>query len=254
MAATLACAFVASLSGPAAAEQAAAPQPKGADLSADLSDNKSKILVELFTSQGCVSCPPADGFFATLAEDSRVIALSLHVDYWDYIGWEDSFGNSDFTERQKSYARAIGSRTIYTPQFIIDGVERIEGFDPEKTLAALTAKQGAPSPVQLSVSRIGGDLVIRAEADPPLSAPVRLELVRYMPQATVSIERGENAGKTVTYRNIVTSWQTLGDWSGTAPLELTVPAGDAAPAVAIVQDVDAGSGGPGQILAAVSAD
>ncbi len=225
------------------------------DLAAQFADpaaveSQNLVVVELFTSQGCVSCPPADEFFASLAGDRRVIALSLHVDYWDYIGWEDSFGDTRFTERQKRYARAIGSRTIYTPQFIISGVERIEGFDPEATLTALNAHAGAKGPVSLSVTRAGDNLVIRALADPPLSAPVRVELVRYQPEATVAIERGENAGRTVTYRNIVTDWETLGDWAGIEPLEVTIPAPGPAPAVIIVQDIGAKGDGLGPILAA----
>ena len=235
------------------AEEAALSAPIAAGPS------QNRVLVELFTSQGCVSCPPADEFFASLVQDKRVIALSLHVDYWDYIGWEDSFAAPEFTDRQKSYARAIGSRTIYTPQFIIGGVERIEGFDPEQTLAALGAREAEASRIAVTLSRKGDDLVIRASADPPLTAPVRLELVRYLPEATVSIERGENAGKTVTYRNIVTSWQSLGDWSGADALDLTVPAPGDAPAVVIVQDFGstgsaAKGSGPGAILAAVSTD
>ena len=95
------------------------------------------VVVEMFTSQGCVSCPPADAYFATLTQDPKIIPLSLHVDYWDYIGWSDIFGSPAFTERQKSYARAIGSRTIYTPQFVVGGRDRIEGFDPDEAYAAM---------------------------------------------------------------------------------------------------------------------
>ncbi|VDC32985.1 DUF1223 domain-containing protein [Pseudogemmobacter humi] len=209
----------------------------------------SAVVVELFTSQGCVSCPPADEFFAGLTRDPKVIALSLHVDYWDYIGWEDSFGNPAFTERQKNYARAIGSRTIYTPQFVIGGADRIEGFDPEETMASLARNGAAPSPVRLKIERRGEVLVILADADPPLDAPVRVELVRYMPEETVAIERGENAGKTVTYRNIVTSWETLGEWSGQEALELSAPVPGSGPVVVIVQRT-----GPSAILAAAQAE
>ncbi len=87
-------------------------------------------MVELFTSQGCSSCPPADAYLAHLATEPDVIALALHVDYWDYIGWTDKFGSPPFTERQKAYARAEGHRTIYTPQMIVNGTERIAGTNP----------------------------------------------------------------------------------------------------------------------------
>jgi hypothetical protein len=89
------------------------------------------VVVELYTSQGCASCPPADDFLAELATHEEVIPLALHVDYWDYIGWEDSFAQAAFTERQKMYARAVKSRLIYTPQMVIGGVDRVEGNTPD---------------------------------------------------------------------------------------------------------------------------
>lgn len=207
------------------------------------------IVVELYTSQGCSSCPPADDFVAMLAADPQVLPLSLHVDYWDYIGWTDSFADPRFTERQKSYARAIGSRTIYTPQFIIGGQDRIEGYSPEETALRLAKHLAAGSPVTLTVTRVGDKLVIRAEADPPLGRAVRVQLVRYVPQETVAIERGENAGKTITYRNVVTSWEHVGDWSGQGAYELTASAPGDEPAVVILQNE-----GPAAILAAARAD
>ncbi len=207
------------------------------------------VVIELYTSQGCSSCPPADEFMETLVTDPRVIPLSLHVDYWDYIGWADSFANPRFTDRQKAYARAIGSRTIYTPQMIVGGQDRIEGYAPDQ-LAIFLAEHLAKVPqVTLVVERQGDLVVIRAEADPPLTAPVRVQLVRYKPKETVLIERGENAGREVTYHNIVTSWESLGDWPGTAPLELSAPAPGGEPAVVILQEQ-----GPAAILAAARVD
>jgi len=207
------------------------------------------VVVELFTSQGCISCPPADAYLEMMTADPRLMPLSLHVDYWDYIGWEDSFADPRFTERQKAYARAIGSRTIYTPQFIIDGEDRIEGFAPDETMAQLRAHLEAAPPVHLSVARQGAQVTIRATADPPLDGPVRVQLVRYVPAETVTIERGENAGRTVTYRNIVTSWDTIGEWSGREPLEMSTDAPGDLPAVVIVQKP-----GPAAILAAARAE
>lgn len=207
------------------------------------------VVVELFTSQGCASCPPADEFLETLVKDPRVIPLSLHVDYWDYIGWEDSFADPKFTERQKAYARASGSRMIYTPQMIVGGEERVEGYAPDELAVHLGDHLAQPAQVVLSVQRKGDMLVIRADADPPLATPVRVQLVRYRPEETVEIQRGENAGKVITYRNIVTSWDSLGDWPGTAPLELSAPVKGGDPAVVIVQEE-----GPAAILAAARAE
>ena len=206
---------------------------------------RAQVVVELFTSQGCSSCPPADEYFAALAADPQVIPLSLHVDYWDYIGWADSFADPRFTDRQKAYARAIGSRTIYTPQFIVGGLDRVEGFDPAETAAHLMRHQSVESPIRLVVERQGDRLVIRAEADPPLTEPVRVQLVRYVPEETVKIERGENAGQTITYRNVVTSWDVVGMWSGLDPLEMEAAVPGSEPAVVILQEE-----GPAAIMAA----
>ncbi|WP_226934890.1 DUF1223 domain-containing protein [Pseudogemmobacter faecipullorum] len=211
-----------------------------------LSAAPNPVVVELFTSQGCVSCPPADAYFAGLVAEPGVIALSLHVDYWDYIGWEDSFGSPAFTERQKSYARAIGSRTIYTPQFIIAGSARIQGLDPAGISAALAEARTRPPEVRLAVERHGDRLVILAGSDQRPAAPLLVDLVRFEPEATVGIERGENAGTVVSYRNIVLSWERLGEWSGEEHLEVAVPMTGPAPGVLIIQEP-----GPGEILAAM---
>ena len=203
------------------------------------------VVIELYTSQGCSSCPPADEFVSMLAANPRILPLALHVDYWDYIGWADKFAQARFTDRQRDYARAIGSRTIYTPQLIIGGLDRIEGFAPEETAEQLHKHLAITPDVRLNVTRKGDILVIKAEADPPLDAPVRVQLVRYTPEETVTIERGENAGKTITYHNIVTSWESLGGWTGREPMEITVPFVGSQPGAVIVQ-----AEGPSAILAA----
>jgi hypothetical protein len=207
------------------------------------------VVIELYTSQGCSSCPPADEFVAMLAANPQVLPLALHVDYWDYIGWADKFAQPKFTNRQRDYARAIGSRTIYTPQLIIGGQDRIEGFAPAETAKQLQKHLSVVPAVQLTVKRTGDMLVIQAEADPPLDAPVRVQLVRYMPEETVTIERGENAGKTITYHNIVTSWEALGAWSGLEPMEITVPFTGSQPGAVLLQ-----AEGPAAILAAARID
>lgn len=203
------------------------------------------VVVELYTSQGCSSCPPADEFVAMLAADPRVVPLALHVDYWDYIGWADSFAQASFTARQKAYARAIGSRTIYTPQFIIGGQDRVEGYSAEAMAEYLRAHLAAQDSVNLTVTRDGGNIVIRAEADAPLDEGVRVQLVRYLPEETVSIKRGENAGRTITYYNVVSSWENIGEWGGRDPLEMVAPIEGDLPAVVILQN-----GGPARIVAA----
>jgi hypothetical protein len=207
--------------------------------------SSSGVVVELYTSQGCSSCPPADEFMAELAQADQVIALSLHVDYWDYIGWEDSFAHAAFTERQKAYARAAKSRMIYTPQMIIGGVDRVEGNAPDAVVKLIGKHMAAVRPVTLTLERVGDVVVIRAEAATPLQAGAEVQLVRYLPEATVAIERGENAGRTVVYRNVVTGWDKIGDWPGIYPLELQAAVPQGEPVVVIVQEP-----GPAAILAA----
>lgn len=210
-----------------------------------VAESREGVVVELYTSQGCASCPPADEFFATLADEPGVIPLALHVDYWDYIGWSDTFAQPGFTLRQKSYARAAGERMIYTPQVIVGGRARVVGAETAEVQAAIDAGQAAHSTVRLWLERQGDVLIIRAEAVPPLTEPVLVQLVRYQDQAAVDIGQGENAGLKVEYRNIVTSWDTLGQWDGQAPLSINAPAPGAEAAVVIVQRE-----GPAEILAA----
>jgi hypothetical protein len=186
---------------------------------------------------------------AALVKDPNVIALSLHVDYWDYIGWADSFAEARFTERQKAYARAVGSRTIYTPQMIVGGLDRVEGNQPEEVSDLVRKHRAVDGPVSLTLSRSGDVLTIRAVAEGALHKGARVQLIRYLPSETVSIERGENAGRSVTYHNIVTDWQVLGDWTGQGPLDLQAPVEGNLPIVVIVQ-----SEGPSEILAAARLD
>jgi len=201
------------------------------------------VVIELYTSQGCSSCPPADAFMAELAGRDDVIALALHVDYWDYIGWKDVFASPAFTARQKAYARAAGSRTVYTPQMVIGGVDHVVGLQPMEVADLIAAHRAAPSPVELGVERGEDGFVVRARSAKPEA--MRVQLVRYVPEKTVAIKRGENGGRTLRYTNIVTEWHVLANWDGTQPLEMAVQAPGDLPAVVLVQ-----RRGPGRILAA----
>jgi hypothetical protein len=213
------------------------------------SDAGSPVLVELYTSQGCSSCPPADVLLGQLTKDPRVIALALHVDYWDYLGWKDEFARPEFTKRQKAYARAAGTKMIYTPQMIVAGQDSVIGTREDAVEMAIRnhvmAAQARGQTVRLTLHREGDQIVVRAEAVPPTDRGLRVQLVRYVPERQVEIRHGENAGHTLTYHNIVTSWQVLGDWRANAPLTLTAPAPGPERAVVIIQD-----DGPGAVLAA----
>ncbi len=203
------------------------------------------VVVELFTSQGCSSCPPADKMLQDLSQRDDVIALGLHVDYWDYIGWADSFAQPKFTERQRAYARAVGDRMVYTPQFVVSGHERIVGAKPMKVMDAILEGAEMPAAVALDIERDGDDLRIRATAETQPDKPLSVQLVRYRPEALVTVENGENAGHRLSYANIVTSWDQIAEWNGDEALDLKTPFDGDEPAVVILQDE-----GPGIIRAA----
>lgn len=207
--------------------------------------SENAVVVELYTSQGCSSCPPADALLGKLTGDSRVIPLALHVDYWDYLGWKDEFGSAKYTARQKKYAHHARDRMVYTPQVVVQGQSRMVGSHGSEVEAAIRKHFAQIKPVRLSINRKGATLIIQAEAVQPTKGAHWVQLVRYRPAEKVAIKRGENAGKTITYHNVVTSWQLLGKWNGSEPLlmEATAEGGD--PIVVIIQ-----ADGPAEILAA----
>ncbi|WP_147125404.1 DUF1223 domain-containing protein [Shimia ponticola] len=210
---------------------------------------QTTTVVELYTSQGCSSCPPADAFLHELAKQDDVIALALHVDYWDYIGWKDEFASPAYTERQKAYARVAGSRTVYTPQMVIGGVDHVVGTRPEQVAAKLTEHMMKEASVDLTATRDGDKATVMIGAVPGATEAMVVQLVTYNPSATVDIKRGENAGKTLTYANVVTSWTALDAWNGKSPLTLTADIPNGEPAVIIVQRQ-----GPGAIMAAAKVE
>lgn len=210
---------------------------------------QNPVVVELYTSQGCASCPPADALMAELAQRQDVIALALHVDYWDYLGWADSFADPAFTKRQKRYARAHGQKMIYTPQMIVGGVDAIQGNLSKQVMAKIESHVGAQPRVALRAHREGGLLRVEVDANPPLERAAIVQLVRYLPHSTVLIERGENAGREASYHNIVSEWTAMAEWPGEAPLRLEVAAEGNQPLVVIVQEA-----GPGAVLAAARLD
>lgn len=203
------------------------------------------IVVELFTSQGCSSCPPADQLLEELATRSNVIALAMHVDYWDYLGWKDTMGRPEHTERQKAYAHVAGSRSIYTPQMIVAGSQHIVGYKPMQLANALSEAASRDPGVKLSVKRSGSRIVVQAQPEQGLPKNMVVQLVRYIPEYDVSIKRGENAGKVITYVNAVTDIAEIGRWNGRQNLNLRHQISGDQPVVVIVQER-----GPGRVIAA----
>lgn len=183
---------------------------------------KAPVVVELFTSQGCNSCPPADVVLADLTGRHDVITLSYHVNYWDYLGWKDTFATPQTTQRQRDYAKFLNERTIYTPQIVIDGKTHTIGSRKDEVMAGVAtaaqahaAKAGKmPLPLVVMEKRPDGRLMLRVAA--AKAQDVAVILVRYDTRREVAIERGENRGKTFTYHNVVRDIRTLASWNGQA--------------------------------------
>ena len=171
------------------------------------------VVVELFTSQGCSSCPPADDLLAELAHRPDIIALSLHVDYWDYIGWKDPYGSPLMTERQRRYAEELGLRYVYTPQMVIDGRTDVVGMRRGEVLDAIeTAARKRKAVAVNFVPSDGGKVVIPAGHAPDSGATIWLAV--YDEGYETAVSRGENAGRTVRNANVVRSLERLGTWMG----------------------------------------
>lgn len=194
------------------------PDPRAARAEDPAPAAAPTVLVELFTSQGCNACPPADALLAALAAEEGIVALSLHVDYWDYLGWRDSFGRPENTRRQKAYAAEDNARSIYTPQMIVQGRWRRVGSDVAAVRAAIETARARDARVVLELTAREDHVIVRVRPLGTLSFETTgvLHLVTYDRPQTVRIDRGENAGRDITYVNVVRDWMKLGYWDGTA--------------------------------------
>lgn len=182
-----------------------------------------KAVIELFTSQGCSSCPPADALFVELAKQPDVIALTLSVTYWDYLGWKDTLGKDIFTTRQKFYAKARGDSQIYTPQAVINGASHVVGSDRVEIDRATKQSSGTDFVAKLSLKEEAGTLrVTLAPLNEPVGRTAGVWVVPTTRMVTVPIARGENQGRTVSYANVVRGMTRIGDWDGKKAV-LTVP-------------------------------
>ncbi|HUG61526.1 MAG TPA: DUF1223 domain-containing protein [Methylomirabilota bacterium] len=212
-------------------------------------------VVELFTSQGCSSCPPADKVLNEIAQDPNIVALSFSVDYWDYLGWQDTLAKPEFTQRQKAYADARGDRSIYTPQVVVNGRDHVVGSNREKILGVLDDFAAAGKGMTVEVTaRIEGDRIVVRVPDGVLPPHTRAAvwIASYREPVGVEIGRGENAGHEVTYTNAVERWQVLGMWDGdamTVELQISDMTTDQTAGCAVVLQTKR-KGRPGPILGA----
>ncbi|AXC48400.1 DUF1223 domain-containing protein [Paracoccus suum] len=246
---------------PGVAPNAAAPaQPAGRTKSVP-AVTASPVVVELFTSQGCSSCPPADALLGELTSRPDVLALTFHVDYWDYLGWVDDFARPEFTARQRAYGRRTGERATYTPQFVVGGLDTPLDLGPASLEMLVDMHEAEGSPAQVAVADEGERIRVDLTPGAKLSGAFSVDLVRFVPRREVRIGAGENRGRTVAYRNVVVSLDRLAVWDGRGPLRLTVvPRGggrEALPAdtrhAVLVQQI-AARRSLGQIIAAVPFD
>ncbi|MBY0381121.1 MAG: DUF1223 domain-containing protein [Xanthobacteraceae bacterium] len=207
-----------------------------------------RAVVELFTSQGCSSCPPADKIVGELAKDPSVVALSLPIDYWDYLGWKDTLADSRFSARQRAYSIMRGDREVYTPQVVVNGVTHVLGSDRKGIDAAVekTRREDGIMTVPVKMLKADGHIDISVPATTGQHAEVWICAISK--SVPITIGRGENHGKQVIYHNVVRDMLKVGDWNGTAsswsvPIE-NVSRNGADAAAVFVQDGNRDRPGP----------
>jgi hypothetical protein len=178
-----------------------------------------RAVVELFTSQGCSSCPPADKVIGELAKDPSVIALSMPIDYWDYLGWKDTLADARFSARQQAYSRVRGDRGVYTPQVVVNGSAHLIGSDRAGIEEAMgdTRKDGVMS-VPVSMALAGKQITVSVAASNKSPAAMHGEvwICSIAKEVSIAIGRGENRGREITYHNVVRNLLKVGDWNGSA--------------------------------------
>ncbi|MFT6669798.1 MAG: hypothetical protein ACJAVZ_001258 [Afipia broomeae] len=207
-----------------------------------------RAVVELFTSQGCSSCPPADKVLGELAQDPSVIALSLPIDYWDYLGWKDTLADSRFSARQKAYSHARGDRGVYTPQAVVNGTTNVLGSDRAaiENATKRTQNNDGVMSVPVTMTQSGGQIKVSVAEGSGRSGEIWICAVSKAVPITIS--RGENRGQQITYHNVVRNVLKVGDWNGKAgswsvPLENITRDGVDAAAV-YIQDGNRDKPGP----------
>jgi hypothetical protein len=214
--------------------------------------SEPRAVVELFTSQGCSSCPPADNIIGELAKDPSIIALSMPIDYWDYLGWKDTLADARFSARQKAYSHMLSDRGVYTPQVIVNGSAHVIGSDRAGIEGAIGDTQKADGvmsvPVTMTLSGKQINVSVAASGKGPTSMHGEVWICSVTREIPISIGRGENRGREITYHNVVRNLLKVGDWNGssgswTVPLENISREGVDA-AVVFVQDGNRDKPGP----------
>ena len=177
---------------------------------------ETRAVLELFTSQGCSSCPPADKLLGELAADPSVVSISLPIDYWDYLGWKDTLADPRHAARQRAYSGVRGDREVYTPQVVVNGSVHALGSNHGSIEKAIARSRENPAtlslPVKASIANAGLSVSLPERGD--VAAPAEVWITGVSRAITVTIQRGENRGKTITYHNVARRWVKLGQWQG----------------------------------------
>ena len=214
---------------------------------------KRPIVVELFTSQGCDSCPPADAILGQLATTRKdVLAMSLPITYWDMLGWRDTLASEADTKRQKAYAQAMGHGGVYTPEMIVDGISDVVGSREAQVDQAIATRAADAQNVPVNVSATKTEVRVTVGSSESRD-DATIWFFRLLPQASVTVTAGENAGHTMTYRNVVRDIRAVGMWKG-QPVTLDLPRedliGKSRDSIAVVVQ----QGGYGRIVGAAVMD
>ncbi|MFI4960871.1 MAG: DUF1223 domain-containing protein [Hyphomicrobiales bacterium] len=203
------------------------------------SAGEPRAVIELFTSQGCSSCPAADKVLGELSRDPTLVTLSLPVDYWDYLGWKDTLALHGHSNRERAYADTRGDREVYTPQVVVNGIVHVLGSDKAAIEQAIeqTRQSAAPLMLPVTIAVTDGKVSVNVSAANVEQRSAEVWLCPITGQAQVAIERGENRGHTLAYTNVVRRWVKLGDWNGKAET-FSLPMAELADADFSLRDID----------------
>jgi len=203
------------------------------------SAGEPRAVIELFTSQGCSSCPAADKVLGELSRDPTLVTLSLPVDYWDYLGWKDTLALHGHSNRERAYADTRGDREVYTPQVVVNGIMHVLGSDKAAIEQAIaqTRQSAAPLTLPVTIAVADGKVSVNVPAANGENASAEVWLCPITGKAQIAIERGENRGHTLAYTNVVRRWVKLGDWSGKAET-FSLPVAELADADFSLRDID----------------
>jgi hypothetical protein len=209
-------------------------------LSAPVLAGEPRAVIELFTSQGCSSCPAADKVIGELAQDPSLVTMTLAVDYWDYLGWKDTLALHGHSNRERAYADARGDREVYTPQVVVNGVVHVLGSDKaaiERAIVQTKAAAAVPLRLPVTMAVADGNVTVNVPAANNDQLSGEVWLCPITRKAPVAIKRGENGGQTLTYTNVVRRWVKLGDWTGNAE-SFSIPVANLPSAEFSIADID----------------